>query len=281
MTVHAALREGYLVLFYAEIDTPILDATVLLSEVLGITKEKLLASLPEEIDANKYTAYRELLDERCAGKPVSYIRHKKEFYGVEFYVDERVLVPRPESELLVEEAISIIRDHVWINAIHDVCTGSGCVAIVIKKYCHNLIVTASDISPECLEVFEDNSQRILGLHLKTHISDLFGDVPGTFDLITANPPYLKDGEVDSLKKIGWSEPEIAFRGGLDGTTIIERLIEDAREKLNPGGYLLIEASPPQMTKLSVLMRTAAYQDVLVKYDLSGRERLIRGRMRTD
>lgn len=277
MTIRTALREGSSVLYYAEIETPVLDAIVLLAEVLGVTKERLFASLPEDIDERRYTRFRELLDMRCAGIPVSYIRRKKEFYGIDFYVDDRVLVPRPESELVVEETFSTVRRNSWITSVHDVCTGSGCLAIVVKKNCPELSVTASDISSDCLDVFKENSRCILGFELTTYVSDILKEVPRTYDIIIANPPYLTAYEVDSLKRIGWPEPGIALRGGVDGTAVTERLIGEARDRLNPGGFLLVEASPQQMGKLTVVMESAGYRDIRVRRDLAGQKRLICGR----
>ncbi|MBN1838223.1 MAG: peptide chain release factor N(5)-glutamine methyltransferase [Spirochaetales bacterium] len=279
MTVGNALQEGQSRLFYAEVDTPLLDATVLLCEALQTTKERLLASLPEPLSAERYRRYRELVDQRSAGIPVSYLRGKKEFYSLEFAVDRRVLVPRPDTEILVEEALRILDAHPGLRRVHDACTGSGCVAIALKHERPYLEVSASDLEPEVQGVFEENLRRLLGgPPVPFALSDLLGSVAGPFDLITANPPYLSDREVDDLLKIGWPEPSQALRGGLDGTDLLARLIAQAPGRLARPGWLLLEAAPWQMERLSALLSGAGFQEVAVAADLGGRARVARARL---
>ncbi|MBA7616489.1 Release factor glutamine methyltransferase [subsurface metagenome] len=278
MTVQTTLREGQSILFYAEVETPVLDAVVLLAEALGVTKERLLASLPEEVGGEDYGHYRHLIDLRCSGRPVSYIRKKKEFYSLDFYVDERVLVPRPDTETLVEEALLILQGDSGAKKVHDVCTGSGCIAIALKSILTGLEISASDISPEAGAVFRLNSESHLGCHLPFWLSDLLQDVPGKFDLIIANPPYLKDQEVENMKKIGWPEPDLALKGGPEGTTLIRRLIRQLPEKLESGAYFLLEADRDQMEILTALLEAAGLGQISVIKDLAGRERVIKAEM---
>ncbi len=290
MTVKSALREGYSILFYAEVDTPMLDATVLLAEAMSFTKEELFASFPEEIDATSYERFKGFVDLRCKGIPVSYIIKRKEFYGIEFYVDDRVLVPRPDTEILVEEAISILkkwlsggkilsnRDNLNSPRLLDLCTGSGCIAISIKANIDDVEIHASDISAGSKEVFEINETRILGdRKIPFFLSDLFKNLSGRYDIIVSNPPYLTDREVENLTKIKWVEPEIALKGGADGTDIAVSIIEDAPHYLNRGGYLMLEAAPQQMTKLWAVMSAAGFSDMYIRRDLGKRERVICGR----
>lgn len=278
MTIQKALKEGHNILFYAEVDTPVLDAIVLLSEAMGMSKEQLFSSLPAAMSPESYSRYRELLDLRCSGQPVSYIRRKKEFFGIEFYVDKRVLVPRPETELLVEEAIHLARRNPAIRRVHDACTGSGCVAITIKRILPYLEVSASDISAEAQEVFLLNREKIVGDGLPFYRSDLLASVPGRFDIIVANPPYLTDGEVLNMKKIGWPEPACALQGGEDGTEPAVRLIRQAPASLRDGGLLMLEAAAEQMTKLYALMDSCGYHYITVRKDLAHRERVIMARI---
>lgn len=277
MTVRSALQEGHTTLFYAEVDTPVLDSTVLLAEAMGVTKERLFSSLPEEIDPERYRLFRRYVDQRCSGIPVSYIRRKKEFFGLEYYVDRRVLVPRPETELLVEEVIDLAAAHGNLKDMHDACTGSGCVSIAVKKHLPHMVVSASDVSREAQAVFRINCRRILGYQLPFWISDLFTEIAGRFDLITANPPYLTAVEVDNMKRIGWPEPESALRGGTDGMAVVHRVVSESKDRLRPGGYLLVEAAESQIPGLAALMRRSGYWDVSVRRDLAGRDRVVRGK----
>lgn len=277
MTIQNALKEGHAKLFYAEVDTPVLDAIVLLSEAMGVSKEKLFSSLPDSLQPDEYERYRDLLDLRCSGQPISYIRKRKEFFGIEFYVDRRVLVPRPETELLVDEVLYAAGRDPGITRIHDCCTGSGCVAIAIKKNLPHLEVSASDISPEAEEVFTLNRERILDTSLPFYRSDLLDRVPGRFDIIVANPPYLRDEEVLNMKKIGWPEPGLALQGGEDGTEPAARLIRQASERLRDGGLLVMEAAADQMNKLYALMDAVRLRSITVRRDLADRERVIMAR----
>ncbi len=278
MTVGGALNQGKERLFYAEVDTPMLDATLLLSEALGTSKERLFASLPEPLDPNNWQRYCGLLDLRCAGQPVSYIRRKKEFFSLEYYVDQRVLVPRPDTEVLVEEALRLLESNPLVQRVHDACTGSGCVAIALQHSFPTVKVSGSDISREALQVAAQNARRLLPeSRIRLYRSDLLARVPGRYDLITANPPYLTDGEVENMRKIGWPEPALALRGGVDGTDLLRRLIRQVPRKLCAGGYLLLEAAPAQMTLLERELSDRGYREIVVIPDLAGRDRVIRAR----
>jgi release factor glutamine methyltransferase len=277
MTIRSAMQEGYSMLFYAEVETPLLDAIVLLAHTLSMTKERLYASFSDEVGEDRYAAYRDLLDRRCRGIPVSYILKRKEFYGLEFYVDERVLVPRPDTEIAVETVARLAASHPDIRDIHDLCTGSGCIAITLKTLLPQCALSASDISAAALEVFELNCARILGEKLPCTLSDLLTGVPGTFDLIVSNPPYVEDGEVDNMVKTGWPEPVLALRGGREGLDVEERVIAGAVPRLRPGGFLVLESAPRQASRLADRMRDSGFSQVGIVRDLGDRDRVVHGR----
>jgi release factor glutamine methyltransferase len=282
ITVQAALQRGQSTLFYAEVETPLLDATVLLGEALGLSKEQLLACPEAPVQEEGWRRFQEFLDRRCRGIPVSYIRRKKEFFSLEFYVDERVLVPRPDTEALVEEALRLLDRRLGDSRreaplVHDACTGSGCVAIALQHSRPGLLVSASDISPGAEEVFRLNCRRLLGRELPFHRSDLLEQVAGPYDLITANPPYLRDGEVEGMRKVGWPEPREALAGGRDGTSLLAALVRQAPARLAPRGFLLLEADPAQAPFVRQRLLTAGFQEVEVVPDLGGRPQVIRGR----
>ncbi len=278
MTARSLLKQGYDTLFFAEIETPLLDALLILAHAMGVTKEKLMASLPDPVAPQAEESFRRLLDRRCAGIPVSYIRGIKEFYGLEFFVDERVLVPRPDTEVLVEKVLQVLRGDPRLRRVHDACTGSGCVAVALKSTVPELDVSASDISGPALEVAAANAHAILGGSLPAFRSDLLDAVPGPLDVIASNPPYLRDDEVADMRKLKWPEPELALAGGADGTAVAERLIRAAPARLVAGGWLILEAAPPQFTKLYALMDQAGFHSIDVEKDLAGRDRVIAGRL---
>jgi release factor glutamine methyltransferase len=252
MTIKDALRQATSVLYYAEVETPYLDACVLLAHALKLSKEQLFVSFYRELAPDEYARFKEFLDLRCSGRPVSYIRGVKEFYGLEFYVDERVLVPRPDTETLIEAARVILTEHEAFKKVHDLGTGSGCIAVTLKHLFPMLEVSASDITR----------------------SDLFHGLKGRFDLIVSNPPYLTDAETDAMKKTGWPEPELALRAGPDGCSYLKEIIRAAPAFLNPGGYLALEAAPPQIKICKDFMNKLNYINSTVVRDLAGRDRVI-------
>ena len=279
MTIRDALREAYDVLGAAGIETPVLDATVLLADAAGVTKERLLAELPEELERGTYERFRARLRRRLEGVPVSYIRGLKEFWGLEFEVDRRVLVPRPETETLVEAALELIRGDSRILALHDACTGSGCVAIACKRDFPLLEVSVSDISPEALEVCRANSLRLLGEELPSVASDLLERVEGPFDVITANPPYLLSSEVSRMLESGWPEPPLALDGGGDGLELELRLLGQAPARLSGAGVLLLECAAQQASAVAAAMREQGFREVRSIRDLAGTPRVVCGRLR--
>lgn len=271
------MQEGYSLLYYAEVDTPLLDAIILLAETMHISKEKLYASFPDSLPPEFYAQYKERLKKRCEGIPVSYIINKKEFYGITFYVDERVLVPRPDTEIAVETVAGLVKENPGIHSVHDLCTGSGCIAISLKSILPRLEISASDISGDALEVCKMNCRNILEQEIPLYQSDLLENIPGKFDLIVANPPYLTGREVDEMKKIGWPEPVLALHGGKEGLKISEMIIKQSGRKIKPGGFLVLESAPPLMGILSDQLKDDGFERIGIVNDLAGRERIIHGR----
>ncbi|ORC38288.1 protein-(glutamine-N5) methyltransferase, release factor-specific [Marispirochaeta aestuarii] len=257
--------------------TPYLDALVLLSHASGMKKERLLADLPLQADEITAVLFEGFIQRRLAGEPVSYIRNRKEFWGLDFYVDSRVLVPRPDTEVLVEEALRLIAGNPSIRRIHDSCTGSGCIAVALKSEYPDLDISISDISADALEVADFNARSLTGKALPSSLSNLLSSVQGSFDLITCNPPYVEHDYVEHLKENNWPEPALALDGGESGFDLIPRLIEEALDSLNENGYLIIEASPVLVPLVAETMGEYNYTDIVQVTDLAGKARIARGR----
>jgi len=287
MTVHEGINKGTELLTGSGAETPYLDAVVLLAEAIGITKEKLFASFTDPIPLEAADKYREYLQKRSEGFPVSYIRKKKEFYGRNFHVDNRVLVPRPDTEIMIDSVMEILNTRITERPVNrnergitllDLCTGSGCIALTIAAECREqnipMIITASDISAEAGEVFSINSKAILGRELPFTRSDLFKSIKGTFDIIVSNPPYLTTEDIDRFREMNWPEPETALFGGGDGLDIIREIIEKSVEYLNINGYLLLEASPVQMNAIDAMLIKEGFADTRRILDLGNRNRII-------
>jgi len=276
MTRKEALRQGVLQLKEADSDTPYLDAAVLLSEALHISKEQLYVSLPDQIDDAPLSRFREFIRNRQAGNPVSYIIGRKEFFGLEFTVDKRVLVPRPDTEVLVEAVMDKIKAMEKPPDVLDICTGTGCIPIALKYYLPYIQVFASDISAEVEDVYNENALRHLAAIPPFFVSNLFDNIPKKFDIITANPPYLNSEEIRNMRFINWPEPEIALDGGDDGLNLYRLIIKKAPEKLRKNGFLVMEGAYWQLKPLKELMKQAGYSDIVIREDLGGRDRVIIG-----
>ncbi len=274
-TVREALFEGASLLTNSE--TPFLDVVLLLSHVLGISKEQLFASYPDPVSEERFAMYSAAVKRRKENYPVSYIRNEKEFFGLTFYVDERVLVPRPDTETLVESALKVIQENRKINSTLDLCTGSGCIGITIKHVFPDISVTCTDISPDALEVCKYNSTKLLGTPLPVIESNLFENIKGTFGIILSNPPYLKKAEMEQMKTSEWPEPYLALDGGDDGLIFIRKIIENAIHYLIPGGFLLLESAIDQTYSVEKMMISSGYTRTSIVRDLTGRNRVTMGR----
>ncbi len=283
MTIRQALLNARDLFRHQGLETPFLDAVVLLSACTGMDKAKILAAYGEELSKEAEECFHEAVHRRLSGLPVSYILRRKEFFGLSFYVDERVLVPRPETEILVERALRILKEDSSIRRIHDACTGTGCIPISLAVHLPKVVpgreveISASDLSEDSLEVFRINCLRILGYTLPHTVSDLLANVEGPFDMITANPPYIETAEVDRMMASGWPEPRLSLDGGEDGMRLIDPLIKQALERLRENGYLLLEGADSQAEAIQQRLYFQGYSSVEILHDLAGRKRVVVGR----
>ena len=206
-----------------------------------------------------------LIERRLRGEPLQYVLGEWEFYGLPITVDPSVLIPRPETEILVEEALK------YLNApnrdVLDLCCGSGCIGIALAV-CGGANVTAADVSADALELAERNARRN-GVSIKTVRSDFLDEVFGTFDMIVCNPPYLTQAEMDARDASLRYEPALALDGGADGLTFYRRLAEDCRRVLRHGGTLLFEIGSTQREAVSAL-----FPDARCVEDYGGRARVM-------
>ncbi|MGO8694768.1 MAG: peptide chain release factor N(5)-glutamine methyltransferase [Rectinemataceae bacterium] len=282
MTVRDALREGVAALGASE--TPFLDASLLLEKSLGIDAARLYAAGPECLDSESESAYRSLVAERSSGVPVAYLVGEKEFWGRRFRVDRRVLVPRPETELLVAAVLEAGGDRgPGALRVHEACCGSACAILSLAADRPDWIVSASDLSGEALELAADNADLILpagrpGGPCLFSRSDLLASVAPPFDILLANPPYIPSSEIERLGPELGAEPRMALDGGPDGLDAYRRLAPQAAAALAPGGRLLLEADGTQAEALRALLEEAGFDEISTLRDLAGIERVTRGRL---
>ena len=245
-------------------ENPRLDAEILLAKARGCQRIDLYAAYGEEATDNLRATFRDLVSRRAKGAPVAYLVGHKEFYSLDFEVTQDVLIPRPETEQLVVSLLDYAKSKGGVDApfeVADVGAGSGILAICAAKFLPNSQVTAIDVSPAALEVARRNAERHEVADRITFIeSNLFAAVPDgqRFDAILSNPPYVSTAEMaelpDDVKNF---EPHIALEAGETGTTVIEPLIAQAAERLNPGGLLLVEISPMISAAVEQLVQDSA------------------------
>jgi release factor glutamine methyltransferase len=249
-----------------------LDAEVLLAQALGIRRLDLYLQFDRPLSDDELTLYRGLIRRRAHGDPVAYLVGHKEFMALDFEVTPAVLVPNPDTEVLVQRAVAIARQANEALRVADVGTGSGCIAIAIAHYAPAVEVWASDVSREALEVASRNVARH-GLVERVHLAcgDLLDPLIGNFDLICANLPYVAPGS--DLPREVTAQPHSALYADQGGSALVLRLLAAAPARLNPGGRLLAEVSPEIVSEIT----DAAARKVsnhIVHRDLGGRERVV-------
>ena len=279
MTVGEALVRGAALLRASGIEKASLDAALLLGQILEKDRAGLVLAGPESLTETAQARFNGSLKRRIAGECVAWILGYKEFRGLAFAVGPAVLVPRPETETLVEATLEAIDARQGPRTLLDLCTGSGAVGISIKHERPHTGVYASDISPEALTVARGNAERLLppdGRGITFIQGDLQDPFSGGFDLIVSNPPYVARGELARLPREVRREPVLALDGGKEGLDLIRRIIRDARSRLNAGASLLLEADPRQMAAIMGILVQNKYRNIRTYKDLAGQERVIAG-----
>lgn len=241
------------------------DADLLLADALGREPVWLLAHDTDDIDDEAVRAFEKSLDRRIAGEPVQYIRGRCEFYGREFLVDRRVLIPRPETELLVERLVRVAPRGARVV---DVGAGSGCIAITLAAERPDLRVLSVDLSLDALAVAHANATR-LGVRVSFAGSDLLSACRGSFDIVVSNPPYVAEGERDRMQRevVAW-EPHLALFAGEKGMSVIVRLLAEASRLVAPRGVVALEIGYDQAKLLAELAAATGWQ-LEIHPDLAG------------
>lgn len=255
-------------------------ARELLCHVLDKNKQYLVINMDEEVEEEKHKKYLYNLKEIIEGKPLQYITNKQEFMGLEFYVDKNVLIPQPDTEILVESVLELCTQMSKEKIkILDLCTGSGAIAIALNKLLEkqnikNEII-ASDISKEALEVARKNNE-INKTNVEFIQSNLFENIQESkFDIIVSNPPYIKEHIIKTLSKQVQCEPEIALSGGKDGLDFYRKIIEKAYSYMSNQGYLCLEIGYDQKKEVTNLLKKYnQYEDIKAIKDLSNNDRCI-------
>lgn len=249
------------------------DAWILFEDCLQLDRMYYFMHMTEEVKKEQETAYLSAIEKRCSHYPTQYITGKQMFMGLEFTVNEHVLIPRQDTEVLVE---TILKECPKGDRVLDMCTGSGCIAISLDKLGRYNQVFGSDISSKALLVAQQNNQNLKGKVIFIE-SDLFQNIKGTFDFIVSNPPYIRPQIIETLEAtVKDYEPRLALDGGEDGLDFYRIIIENARDYLNEEGYLFFEIGYDQGAQVSDLLVANGFCKVTVIKDLAGLDRVVYG-----
>lgn len=271
LQVKEIYNKGKEILRNNNIDDETTKARILMCYVLNISKEQLIIRKEEQIKEDKKELFLSYIEQIKNGTPLQYIVNNQEFMKLNFYVDENVLIPRSDTEILVEE---VIENSLKEAKILDLCTGSGAIAISIAKYIENSKVFASDISNNAIKIAEQNA-KFNNVDVKFIISNLFEDIiEKDFDIIVSNPPYIKDSIIETLSADVKKEPIIALSGGEDGLDFYRRISKDAYEYLKNDGKLFLEIGYDQKEEVIEILKNDNYKDIYCKKDLAGNDRVI-------
>ena len=259
-------------------DSPRLEAELLLGQALGCDRIALIVERDRLVEGEPLARFRALVQRRRKAEPVAYLRGQREFFGRSFRVDRRVLVPRPDTETLVEVTLQRTQDRSLFARVLDLCTGSGNVAITLARERPTWQVLGTDLSADALGVARDNAVALGALwNVSFAQGDLFAAVQpqARFEVITANAPYIPTADIEALApEIRDHEPRIALDGGRDGLQVIRRLVPQARAHLAPCGLLALEIQLDQAEAVSALLQQHGYEQIATTRDLGGRPRVV-------
>lgn len=281
-TIDELRKEGLKIL--RENETPALDRDLILSFVTGFNRSYLIAHGEEEVSEDKIKKYNELLDERKKGKPIAYILGIKEFMGRDFTVNEHVLIPRPDTEVLIEETLKKVEEiypNKEVFKVLDMCSGSGAIGITLALENKKFKVTLSDISKEAMKVAVENARKFnIEKSLNFNIGNLFKNLEGEkFHVIVSNPPYIRKKEVEELMgDVKDFEPHLALDGGEDGLDFYREITKESTSYLVSGGLLVFEIGHDQKEDVEKIMKVYGFKEIKTHKDISGIRRVIEGRI---
>ncbi len=274
MTFKQALDKGILLLESEKIVDARIDAWYLLSYISQLTRAQYFLKQNEEIDELTLYKYQEMLLKRASHIPLQHITGEQDFMGITFWVNEHVLIPRQDTETLVEEALKVIPSG---SHILDLCTGSGCVIISLVVLGQGYTGIGVDISEEALTVAKENGNRLVGSRVEFESGNLFDKVTGKFNAIVSNPPYIPSKDIEVLApEVKEHEPRLALDGTDDGLYFYRVITEKAPEYLNDDGWLLVEIGYDQGPDVYALFVENGFKDVEVIKDLAGNNRVVKG-----
>ena len=275
MDIQSAVIEGTNILKDKSIVSAQLDTEILMAKALDKNREYIILNHDKVIDIENLEYFKELVNERAARKPVAYLLNKKFFWKSEFYVNKNTLIPRPDTEIIIEQILKVTKNKNYLKIL-DIGVGSGCILLTILKERKNFYGTGIDISKNSLEISKINAKKLfVEERVKFYKSDVDKFTQGKYDLVVSNPPYIKKNDLKYLESdISKFEPNLALDGGLDGLSVIRKVIKKTSELLKKNGKFILEIGFDQKSKVIKLLNTKGlYINSSVK-DLANNDRCI-------
>ncbi len=275
MNLQNALLEANDILKENYIKSPKLDSEILLSKVLRKDRKYVILNLEQCLENDHYYKFKKLIYQRLAGKPIAYLVGKKDFWKYEFYVSDNVLIPRPDTEIIIEQVLKIFRHKKKLNIL-EIGVGSGCILLSILKEKNLFRGTGIDISKKCIELSKKNALKLdLNSRVKFLKSDVDNFFYGKYDLIVSNPPYIKKHDLKYLDlDVAKYEPKLALDGGVDGVSEIIKVIDKSSQLVKKGGKLILEINFDQGNRVKELLKKKGYYINKIIKDLGKKNRCI-------
>ncbi len=274
MDIQSALKKGQSILIDNNIISAKLDSEILMSHAIRKNKKFIILNLHKEIKKRDLDYFDNLIQERAKSKPIAQIIKKKDFWKYEFIVDNNVLIPRPDTEILIEQVLKLVKNKNRLQIL-DIGIGSGCILMSILREKKNFIGTGIDISKKSLQISNVNGQKLrINKRLKLFKSNIDNFNTGKYDLIISNPPYIKKNNLKCLEKDIGFEPKQALDGGLDGLSEIRKVINKSSELIKRSGHFIIEIGFDQKNKVKKILRDKGFYIKRTVKDLSNHDRCI-------
>ena len=274
MDIQSALKKGQSILIDNNIISAKLDSEILMSQAIRKNKKFIILNLHKKIKKRDLDYFDNLIQERAKSKPIAQIIKKKDFWKYEFIVKNNVLIPRPDTEILIEQALKLVKNKNRLQIL-DIGIGSGCILMSILKEKKNFIGTGIDISNKSLQISKVNGQKLrINNRLRLFKSNIDNFNTGKYDLIVSNPPYIKKSNLKCLEKDIGFEPKQALDGGLDGLSEIRKVINKSSELIKRNGHLIIEIGFDQKNKVKQILRDKGFYIKKTVKDLSNHDRCI-------
>ena len=275
MKIDTAIQKANIILKRNYIKSSLLDSEILISKVINKSREYIILNLDKKINKNDYLDFKKLVTERSKGKPLAYLTGKKYFWKYEFEIDENVLIPRPDTELIIEQVLKIYKNKDIINFL-EIGVGSGAILLSILKEKKGFFGTGIDISNKCINVSKKNAYKLeVYERVKLFKSNIDNFTKGKYDLIISNPPYIKNLDLKKLDKdVKDFEPRLALNGGLDGLSEIRKIIKRSTELIKKNGKLIIEIAFDQKNEVKKILKDNGFYIITVIKDLAKNDRCI-------